>query len=58
LQTTRRSYDEMRSNKRAIYQRRYAFLDDLDTQIQAAFGRTENMEEPLCATPVPHEVAV
>ncbi len=34
LHYTRRSFEEMRSNKRAIYLRRYALLDDIDAQIQ------------------------
>jgi uncharacterized protein VirK/YbjX len=36
LHHTRRSFEEIRSNKRAAYARRYAILDDLEAQIQSA----------------------
>ena len=38
LQLQRRPYDDMKSNKRAMYNRRYGMLDDISTQIQSALS--------------------
>lgn len=40
LAMERRPYEEMKSNKRAMYKRRYALLDDISEQITTALQRT------------------
>lgn len=35
VHSVRRTFEEIRTNKRASYQRRYAFLDDLEAQIKS-----------------------
>ena len=38
LQLSRRSYESMKSNKRSMYTRRYAMLDNISTQIQSSLS--------------------
>lgn len=45
LKHERRTPQEIRTNKRALYQRRYAMLDDIDAQIRHALVRVSTQED-------------